>query len=81
MKKRLFLFITPDGVTYSSPSEIYPDVDNFQVLGYGEGETEEDAFEDFIKQNKWVLDTEFKEIICIEIKTKISQGKIFTLKD
>lgn len=35
MKKRLFLFVTPDGVTYSSSSEIYPDVDNFQVLGYG----------------------------------------------
>jgi len=80
MKKRLFLFITPDGVTYSSSGKISPDVDNFQVLGEGEGITEEDAFKSFIEKNKWVLDTDFKEVICIEVKSKISQGKSFVLK-
>lgn len=79
MKKRVFLFITPDGVTYSSALKIYPDVENLQVLGYGEGATEEEAFDNFIEQNKWILDTEFKEIICVEIKRKISEGKTFYL--
>ena len=75
MKKRLFLFITPDGVTYSSTIKVHPDVDHFQVLGYGEG------FTDFIKRNIWILDTEFNEVICIEIKSKISEGKIFYLQN
>lgn len=80
MKKRLFLFLTPDGVTYSSSRRIYPDVDNFQILGHSEGIDEEEAFESFLCENKWVLDTDFKEIICIEVKMKISQGKRFVLK-
>ena len=80
MKKRLFLFLTPDGVTYSSSRKIYPDVDNFQVLGHGEGASEEEAFKSFIRENKWILDSDFKEIICIEVKMKISQGKKFVLK-
>ncbi len=81
MKRRLFLFITPDGITYSSPIKVSPDVDNFQVLGYGEGYTEEEAFDDFIKRNNWILDTEFNEVICIEIKSKISEGKILYLRN
>ncbi|ASJ13397.1 hypothetical protein [Thermococcus thioreducens] len=77
MKKRLFVFITPDGVTYSSPDETYPDVENLQVLGFGEGSNEEEAFEDFIKNNKWVLETQFNEVICIEVKSRIYREKDF----
>ncbi|MBW9222637.1 hypothetical protein KKP97_06280 [Methanothermococcus sp. SCGC AD-155-C09] len=80
MKKRLYIFITPDGITYSPASDIHPDVDNLQVLGFGEGFTEEEAFNHFIKENKWVLETGFKEIICLETKMKISESKIFFLK-
>ncbi len=68
MKKKLFLFITPDGATYSSPDKIYPNVDNFQVLGESEGWDEEDAFKSFIEKNKWVLEANFNEVICIEAK-------------
>ncbi|NJE02122.1 hypothetical protein [Thermococcus sp. JdF3] len=81
MRKRLFIFMTPDGATYSSPNEIYPDVGNFQVLGFGEGLNEEGAFEDFIKNNKWVLETQFNEVICIEVKSRIYQGKRFYLNN
>ncbi|WP_297478000.1 hypothetical protein [Thermococcus sp.] len=57
MRKRLFMFVTPDGFTYSSPHVLSPDVDNFQVLGFGEGKDEEEAFKDFLQSNGWVLDT------------------------
>ena len=80
MSEKLFLFLTQEGVTYSSASKIYPDVDNFQVLGYGKGATEEEVFDDFIKNNQWLLETDFNEVISIEIKSKISQGKVFYLK-
>jgi len=53
MKKRFFIFLTLDGITYSSCGEIYPDVDNFQVLGWAEGSTEEEAFEKFKESMRW----------------------------
>lgn len=81
MKSKLFLFVTPDGVTYSSSSKLEPDVDNYQVLCYGRGETEEEAFEDFKKQNEWVYFTDFEKAICIEVKTEIYDGKVFDLKN
>lgn len=81
MSHRLFLFITADGVTYSSPELDKPDVDNFQVLGYGEGQNEVEAYEDFKNKNPWLEDTEFDEIISIEIKHKIHEGKYFSLKE
>jgi len=81
MKKKFFIFLTPDGITYSSYEEIYPDVDNFQVLGWAEGSTEEEAFEEFINTNKWVLNMNFKNVICIEIKSMIHEGKMFLIDD
>jgi hypothetical protein len=44
-RKRKFLFLTLEGITYSSPEKIEPDVDNLQVLGYAEGKSKEEAFE------------------------------------
>jgi hypothetical protein len=80
VKKRFFIFLTPDGMTYSSCEGIYPDVDNLQVLGWAEGLTKEDAFEEFLRVNRWVLDTNFKEVICVEARTRIHEGKLFLLK-
>lgn len=81
MKKKLFLFVTFDGVTFSSDELDEPDVDNLQVLGYGEGLDEDEAFKDFQAQNQWVLEKRFEEAICVEIKNRIYKGKVFSLKD
>ncbi len=80
MKKRLFMFVTPDGVTYSSPEKEFPDVENFQILGYGEGTDEEEAFNFFIQNNNWIFNTDFENVICIEVKSRIFQGKKFVIK-
>jgi hypothetical protein len=80
MKKRLFMFVTSDGFTYSSADEVYPDVNNFQVLGFGKGVNEEEAFRNFIQDNKWVLETHFREVISVEVKHRIYEGKRFILE-
>jgi len=79
MKKRLFMFVTPDGITYSSPELTEPDVENYQVLGYGEGCNAEEAFSDFLCKNEWLRNTKFVEAIGIEIKQKIHEGTFFCL--
>lgn len=81
MKKRLFLFVTPEGVTYSSAELSQPDVDNFQVLGYGEGQNEEEAFNDFRGRAAWLNTTKFDEVISVEIKHRIFEGTHFYLKE
>jgi len=78
-EKRIFLFLSPDGVTCSSPEKVYPDIETFQVLGEAEGLDEAEAFENFVKTNTWILKTEFNEVICIETRIGINKGKRFFL--
>jgi len=80
MKKRLFLFITPDGLTFSCPDLEYPDVENLQVVGWEGGITEEDAFENFLRNNSWILNTCFNKIICLEVKNEVHKAKEFFIK-
>ncbi|AEF96217.1 hypothetical protein [Methanotorris igneus] len=81
MNKRKFLFLTFEGFTYSQKESIAPDVENIQVIGYSEGKDEYEAFNNFVLRNSWILDTGFNEIICIEVKQAISEGKRFYLEE
>jgi hypothetical protein len=80
MRERMFLFLTPDGVTYSSAEKLYPDVDNLQVLGWSEGKSEEDALNNFLGSNTWFLETDFREVICVEIVRPIRKSKRTLIK-
>jgi len=80
MKKKLFLFITPDGLTFSCPDIEHPDVENLQVIGWEKGFNEEDALKNFLRNNKWIINTCFEKIICLEIKNEIHEAKAFSLK-
>ena len=66
-----YVFITEEGITYqpnSLPSE--PDIENCQVIGFAKGKNEDDAFKNLTKENDYLLDTSFNEIICIELKNE-----------
>lgn len=79
--QRQYLFITLEGITFSSAKEIEPDVDNCQIVGYAEGFNEEDAFKNLISKNPWIINTNFDELVCIEVKQQIREGKRFYLSD
>lgn len=80
MNEKLYLFVTPDGITYSSAELNEPDVDNYQVLGFGKGRNEKEAFRNFVQNNEWLRGTYFEEAIAIEVKQRIYQGTSFSLK-
>ncbi|MCD6223884.1 MAG: hypothetical protein J7J73_03125 [Deltaproteobacteria bacterium] len=64
-----YIFITEEGVTYQPNSLLHePDIENCQVIGFAKGIDENKAFENLIKENGYLLDTNFDEIICIELK-------------
>ena len=77
---RKFIFITNEGYTYQPKSQsTIPDIENMQVVGFGQGKTAKDALKDMIRDNKHLIKTKFNEIIGIELKD--SKSKRFYLKE
>ena len=78
MKK--YIFITTEGCTYLSNSEsIEPDCENLQVAGYANGECEEEAFNNLLKENDYLKNAGFDELICYQIKP--DKRKMFYISD
>jgi hypothetical protein len=66
-----FIFITFDGFTFQPDSESdVPDIENMQVIGFSKGLDINEAFVNLQKNNKYLKDTSFDEIIGIELKDK-----------
>ena len=67
MKK--FIFITSEGFTYQPDSlSSEPDIENLQVLGFGEGKTAYDAATNMMSEYPYLIETNFDDVIAIEIK-------------
>jgi len=66
-----YIFITEEGVTYQPNSTSpEPDIENCQVIGFAKGNNEDKAFKNLIKENEYLLDTNFNEIICVALKNE-----------
>ena len=79
-----YIFITNDGYTYQPNSNSpEPDVENCQVIGFAKGSNENEAFNSLIKENEYLLATNFNEIICIELKNEdyYQRSKYFYLNE
>ena len=66
---RKFIFITSEGFTFQPDSEDYePDIENLQVVGFGEGDTIDSALKSMFKENSYLSKSNFNKVIGIEIK-------------
>ncbi len=66
---RAFIFITDEGYTFQPGSESeLPDVENLQVLGFAVGVDEKDAFQNLLREDRWLIKTKFDRVQCIELK-------------
>jgi len=81
---KTYIFITEEGVTFQ-PNSISPDpdIENCQVIGFAKGTNENEAFKNLINENRYLLDTSFDEIICMELGNENYYGsaKYFRLDD
>jgi len=67
MKK--FIFLTNEGFTLQPHSEDYePDIENMQVIGFGEGGSVDGALENMLEHNSYIEKTTFNKVYGIEIK-------------
>ena len=68
MKK--YIFVTEEGITYQPESKSdMPDIENLQVVGFGRGESPEDAARNMLNESEYLKETNFDEIIGIELKS------------
>jgi len=64
-----YIFITIEGYTFQPESEsIEQDIENCQVIGFAKGKDANQAFQNLTKENPYLLDTTFDELISIELK-------------
>ena len=64
-----YIFITTEGYTFQTESEsIEPDIENCQVVGFAQGNDEKQAFDNLLRENDYLFETAFDELICFELK-------------
>ena len=51
-------------------STLYSDVENCQVIGFAKGNSLDEAFDNLMAENKYLLKTSFNEITGYELKDK-----------
>jgi hypothetical protein len=76
LKKDKWIFLTLDGGTYDNDRTI---IENVQVLGYGDGTTAEEAFENFKEKNQYLNGYSFDETYCYKIEENTK--KYFSLHE
>jgi len=73
---RFFIFYTSEGFTEDNQHRT---VENCQILGWGKGESPEIAFKNFVKNNKFLKQLDFNEVMCQELVN--DKVNYFSLKD
>ena len=66
-----YIFITTEGFTYQPNSESpEPDIENCQVIGFAKGKNLDEAFDNLIAENEYLLERNFDEVIGYELKNE-----------
>ena len=60
-----FVFTSYEGQTLGPNEE---NLQNIQVLGFAKGYNAKNAFNNLLKENKWLIKTSFQETIAMELK-------------
>ena len=68
---RHFIFLTQEGLT-KTPQNV--DIENLQVLGIASGSNEKEALGNLIKENAYLKDTGYKEVLAMEL---VSEKQFF----
>jgi hypothetical protein len=74
-----YIFLSTEGSTFQPNSEsIEPDINNLQVIGFGEGNTPREALKELVKENRFLIDTNFDEVSAILLAN--DRREYFSLK-
>ncbi|MDN5353287.1 MAG: hypothetical protein PWQ09_43 [Candidatus Cloacimonadota bacterium] len=78
-----FIFISTEGFTYQPYSiSIEPDIENCQVIGFSSGSNANEAFQNLVRDNKYLKDTSFDSVTCYQLIKNFKQThRYFSLKN
>jgi hypothetical protein len=63
-----FIFLTTEGYTFQPNSDAAtPDIENMQVIGFSNGDTADEAFENLLNTHAYLRDTSFKRVFCYKL--------------
>ena len=71
-----FIYLTQEGLT-TAPNQ--KDIENLQLLGITKGETSRQAFENLLKENDWIRDSDYTEMTAFELKS--DRAEYFKIND
>jgi hypothetical protein len=82
-KLRNYIFISTEGYTFQPNSvSIVPDIDNCQVIGFSSGRNATEAYDNLLKENNYLTETNFNEIISYELSHDYQKNSnLFFIKD
>ncbi len=71
-----YIFLTNEGYTYQPNSNsIEPDCENAQLIGISNGENQQEAFENLIKERENLKKFNFDEIYCYKLDENFKKSK------
>lgn len=73
-----YIFLTTEGYTFQPNSQsIEPDVENLQVLGFAKGYDQKSAFNNLLKSNPYLQNTNFRETFCYQLDKNYLKSKTY----
>ncbi|MCH8518686.1 hypothetical protein LAT59_02910 [Candidatus Gracilibacteria bacterium] len=80
-EKHRFIFLSFEGFTYQPDSEsTEPDIENMQVIGFSEGFSRKEAFQNLLKENEYIRDTTFDEVWCMRLADGGNYDSVFYIQ-
>ena len=73
---KIYIFYTREGFAEDNQ---HRSIENCQILGWSKGKTSQEAFKNLVKENKYLEEMDFDEVMCQELVNE--KVHYFSLKD
>jgi len=71
-----YIFLTREGYTFQPDSDATtPDIENMQVIGFSNGNTADEAFDNLLNIHAYLRDTSFKSIFCYKLDKHYAESR------
>ncbi|MGD8403745.1 MAG: hypothetical protein PVJ21_08800 [Anaerolineales bacterium] len=71
-----YIFLTDEGYTFQPDTDATtPDIENLQVIGFSNGNTADEAFDNLLDTHAYLKDTSFKRIFCYKLDKQYEENR------
>lgn len=71
-----FIFLTDEGYTFQPNSNAEtPDIENLQVIGFANGVTADEAYNNLLATHTYLKETSFNQIFCYKLEDRYEDNR------